>query len=81
MEKTKESSDIMEITFKELSLNEIDLVKPLWQKLNKHHIQCSEFREEFKQTNFEKRINKIKDNKLKIMKVMGFNVPLCCTWA
>jgi len=61
----------MEITFKELSMDEIDLVKPLWQKLNTHHIQCSEFRKEFKKNIFEKRINKIKDNNLKIM--AGYN--------
>lgn len=56
----------MEIDYKEISFKKIKVVKPLWKKLNEHHVQYSEFREEFKQNRFEDRINKIKDKKLKI---------------
>lgn len=57
----------MKIKFRELSFSEIDIIKPLWEKLNEHHIQCSEFRENFKQFTFAARKKRLKDKQLKVL--------------
>lgn len=49
----------MEFAFKDIDVDKLDLIKPLWEKLNQLHLQDSKyFKEHYKINTFDKRCKK-----------------------
>jgi ribosomal protein S18 acetylase RimI-like enzyme len=56
------------LEYKDLSFEEIDLIQPLWEKLNQHHMERSvPFRKHYEQFTFAERVRRISHKKLKII--------------
>ncbi|PKM50970.1 MAG: N-acetyltransferase [Firmicutes bacterium HGW-Firmicutes-7] len=51
----------MDFTTKDIGIDQLDLIKPLWEKLNQLHLQDSKyFKEHFRTFTFEKRCEKFR---------------------
>jgi ribosomal protein S18 acetylase RimI-like enzyme len=52
---------VTDVKFRDLSLDEIDAIEPLWRQLNAHHASHSPyFAEDFRKLSFEERIRRLR---------------------
>lgn len=55
------------IIYQNLSVNDIDLIEPLWEQLNHYHLETvSTFKEDFKKFTFKERKRRLLNSKKKI---------------